>query len=515
MGRLRCLSKTQDKVCKAGGKDCVYDTEQGETRTAALKNMNTALERNLSSAMHALRMLQTWPEDEAEHLFQRLRFAADLPAFLSTLQTPLPAEPPPHCRSQWVDIPDVLRYIRDNLDDIKHAFSIYIERTTMLFHVYTEDDVSRILALVDEPSVLDIPGPVLCEVCSIVAIASHFDRQRVPPDKSDLMYSVAKHFLDDLVLQNPLRAIKQRPRTVDQHSWLDAKKVWRSLVLCKGWLQATLGYLPSKPTTFVPDLCLIGTADVQDAAEFFRTEFTKISILKAKILNTAATPDLSQRTIDDIRHDLQRWYDSLPPQWGLARNLQTDTDHSPTRITTSYLHLLHLGAIMLLHRRIVSNHRRLMRTQADPGRDALEAIQGAAEAVHDGVTAARLSARLLALIMAEGGITRHCWICIFQSYMSCCTLLYTSLHKRLMLRRRRSPPRKEEEEEEEEANGGSGDEDDAVLAGRALAILSHCAKLDPGALALERTLLPYSAMLLGKADGDGIQHPFTPLPLPS
>ncbi|KAL0260079.1 hypothetical protein SLS55_005824 [Diplodia seriata] len=552
--------KDEGEFCKAGGKDCVYDTEQGETRTAALKNMNTALERNLSSAMHALRMLQTWPEDEAEHLFQCLRFAADLPAFLSTLQTPLPAEPPPHCRSQWVDIPDVLRYIRDNLDDIKHAFSIYIERTTMLFHVYTEADVSRILALVDEPSVLDIPGPVLCEVCSIVAIASHFDRQRVPPDKSDLMYSVAKHFLDDLVLQNPLRAIKvcallvlynvvvkatvaltyvgkffctsftctpadlsadmglgiadnmglygqQRPRTVDQHSWLDAKKVWRSLVLCKGWLQATLGYLPSKPTTFVPDLCLIGTADVQDAAEFFRTEFTKISILKAKILNTAATPDLSQRTIDDIRHDLQRWYDSLPPQWGLARNLQTDTDHSPTRITTSYLHLLHLGAIMLLHRRIVSNHRRLMRTQEadDPGRAPLEAnIQGSAAellAVRDGVTAARLSARLLALIMAEGGITRHCWICIFQSYMSCCTLLYTSLHKRLMLRRRRSPPRKEEEEEE--ANGGSGDEDDAVLAGRALAILSHCAKLDPGALALERTLLPYSAMLLGKADGDG------------
>ncbi|KAF9636285.1 hypothetical protein BFW01_g7180 [Lasiodiplodia theobromae] len=526
-------------VCKATGKECVYDTQQGETRTAALKNRNAALERDLNSAMQALRMLQAGSDSEAAHLLQRLRFAVDLPAFLSDLQPSQPSTPSrPQQNYAWIDVPAVLRYIRDHLADIQHAFSIYTQRTTMLFHIYTDVEVFQILALVNQPSLLDVPSPVLCEMCSIVAIASHFDRKRIPPDVSDLMYSVAKHFLDDLVLQNPLRAIKvcallvlcnivvkatvaltyidmglgiarnlglygqQRPPTIDQDSWDDAKKVWRSLVLCKGWLQATLGYLPDDVTTVDPVL-YIGTSDAQDTTEFFRTEFTKISILKAKILATAEQPYLHRKTIDRLRADLQSWYRTLPPEWNLSQNL-TNINDPYLRMTTSFLHLLHLGAIMLLHRRVISCYLELRKE--DPHR-ALEMIGEATEAVDEGITAARLSARLLALIMEEGGVTRHCWLCIFQSYMACCTLLYTSFHKRL-----HEVPTQEPD-------------DDFELSGKALATLSFCAKLDPGAGNLMKTLLPYSSMLDGTkqleieisedvaVDNSAVLQPMPPAPM--
>lgn len=266
---------------------------------------------------------------------------------------------------------------------------------------------------------------------------------------------------------------QERPHTIDVESWYDAKKVWRSLVLCKGWLQATLGYLTDESAYPTCDISF-EACGVWNSQEFFRTEFTKIAILKGKILGTAAHPYLLQETIDGIRSDLRSWYTALPPQWNLSQNLSNINDRG-LRITTSYLHLLHLGAMMLLHRRVVHSYIQLQKRE--PGR-AFEMIAGAAEAVTEGITAARLSARLLSIVHDEGGITRHCWICIFQAYMSCCTMLYTSFHRRL-----------------QRADPGLESVDDIQLSEQAFTVLTMCAELDPGAVKLRGTLLPYVSML--------------------
>ncbi|KAK7704533.1 hypothetical protein SLS57_010411 [Botryosphaeria dothidea] len=237
-------------------------------------------------------MLQATPDPEADYLYQRLRLATDLPAFLSNLDPSLPAEPPEIPRAQtqlaWIDASGVLRYIRDNIESIRYAFTVFTERTAMLFHVYTEDDAAQTLA----------------------------------------------HAYIGLGIARNLGLYGQeRPHTIDFDSWYDAKKVWRSLVLCKGWLQATLGYLTDESAYPTCDISF-EACGVWDSQEFFRTEFTKIAILKGKILGTAAHPYLLQETIDGIRSDLRSWYTALPPQWNLSQNLSNINDRG-LRITTS------------------------------------------------------------------------------------------------------------------------------------------------------------------------------------
>ncbi|KAH7048428.1 hypothetical protein B0J12DRAFT_114622 [Macrophomina phaseolina] len=508
--------------CKAVGEKCVYDVGQGERKVESAKNRVDSVERDFASAMQALHLLHRGSDKEAEHLYRRLRLAPDLPSLLSNLtlapsETALPPVPPAQQPLAQVDIPGVLRYIHDNQEKIRRAFSLYAERTINLFHVYTEDEAAGILAQICEPSVYNMPGPVLCETCSIVAIASHFDRHQIPPSVGDLMYNAAKHLLDDLVLQKPLRAIKvcalmilcnvitkatvaltyidvglgiarrqglsskKCPPNVDQDSWIDAQKVLRSLVLCKGWLESTLGCSSDEPA-LLSYAVYTGAYDVLDAAEFFRTEFTKISIIKAKILRTTANPNLSQNTIDSIRADLQSWYNALPVKLRLSENLHRDKDPQ-TRITVSYLHVLHLGTIMLLHRRIVSCYVHLSTGDSDCARIM---IQEATQAVDEGVHAARLSARLLALLLDDGGITRHCWICIFQSYMSCCALLFSTFHDALHRPDWPLQPRS-----------------DIGLSEKAFKVLSFCAKLDPVAASFERTLSPYMRLLKDALKADG------------
>jgi hypothetical protein len=59
------------------GKDCEYNTGEGETRWAALQRKNRALETERDEAREILALIQSLPEAEAQVICRRIRLNTD------------------------------------------------------------------------------------------------------------------------------------------------------------------------------------------------------------------------------------------------------------------------------------------------------------------------------------------------------------------------------------------------------------------------------------------------------
>jgi len=140
---------------------------------------------------------------------------------------------------------------------------------------------------------------------------------------------------------------------------------------------------------------------------------TKISMLKAGILRMhLAFKELSVLAIDSITKDLQGWYDQLPASMHLG-NLQREDLPVGARRSIYHAHLLYLGAMMLLHRRIASQ---LIRSYGGgPDRSLLwqPHEKSLISNTNEGVLAAKNSARTLGLLLDENGIFKRCWLVMF------------------------------------------------------------------------------------------------------
>lgn len=87
------------------------------------------------------------------------------------------------------------------------AFTIFLQSTTTLFHVYTQGEVDELLgSSLGEDG--EVSPSILCEACAIAAVGSRYAQAQIPPDVGDYYFNVAKHSLDDCVKQMPFRAIK-------------------------------------------------------------------------------------------------------------------------------------------------------------------------------------------------------------------------------------------------------------------------------------------------------------------
>jgi len=133
---------------------------------------------------------------------------------------------------------------------------------------------------------------------------------------------------------------------------------------------------------------------------------TKISLLKAGILKThLAKKELTSSSMKGIMKELQEWHERLPDQMQL--NKLGDFNLAPgIRWSIYHIHLLNLGAYMLVYRRIAAQYVREFRdgnaiTHKDPT---------AVSFIDQGVTAARDSARILGLLHHDKGIFRRCWL---------------------------------------------------------------------------------------------------------
>lgn len=165
-------------------------------------------------------------------------------------------------------------------------------------------------------------------------------------------------------------------------------------------------------------------------ADLVQSELTKISILKADILRlNLLFKDLSFLTIETILLDLREWHAQLPSLMHL-HNVQNASLPWNLRLTIYHVHLLYLGAFMLLYRRIASQivkNRGIPGDRTLPSRPSKELV-GCAE---EGVLSAKSTARILGTLMADNGVFKKCWLVIYQAYTACIVILYSVAQKQL------------------------------------------------------------------------------------
>jgi len=141
-----------------------------------------------------------------------------------------------------------------------------------------------------------------------------------------------------------------------------------------------------------------------------QTEMSKLCLLKADILRMhLAFRDLTTAAMDSISRDLQSWYQDLPQSMHLDMVGREDLALE-TKRSIFHVHLLYLGAIMLLYRRIASQY--LQTYSVTKERTAWQMPIGEAVARHssEAVLAASTSARILRLLLEDDGVFKRCWL---------------------------------------------------------------------------------------------------------
>ena len=141
-----------------------------------------------------------------------------------------------------------------------------------------------------------------------------------------------------------------------------------------------------------------------------QTELAKICLIKADILRMhLAFKELTLLSIDPIRKDIQGWYQDMPCEMRLDYAGRADLPLE-TRRSILYVHLLYLGAIMLLYRRLASQLIRSLYVEKD--RDILKNPMGELLNTHcnEGVLAACSSARILKIMLEDECVYKRCWI---------------------------------------------------------------------------------------------------------
>jgi len=159
-----------------------------------------------------------------------------------------------------------------------------------------------------------------------------------------------------------------------------------------------------------------------------RDAVSAIAILKAEVMRTLRVcPDVAGLliSIQGLQGQLQEWYGRLPRE---ARLVQLGSDaHSPLKTSVYKLHLLHLGAVMLIFRHCLAGLK-------PPGdREALSLQQEGLMngALSDGLLAAQQSARMVGIVGQASDSPPHCWITIYQAYVSGMILIYHTAQLRI------------------------------------------------------------------------------------
>ena len=142
---------------------------------------------------------------------------------------------------------------------------------------------------------------------------------------------------------------------------------------------------------------------------------TKISLLKAEMLRMhMAFKELTVLSLESILNDLQRWYEHLPREMLLDRLLSenriTDTE---VRRSLYHVHLLYLGAIVLLYRRLASQIVRSCGFGDGHNIAPFSFTRMAHNTAEQGVLAASQSARIVKIFLDESGIYRRCWLIMY------------------------------------------------------------------------------------------------------
>ena len=133
---------------------------------------------------------------------------------------------------------------------------------------------------------------------------------------------------------------------------------------------------------------------------------TTIAILKAtamRMLWTCSDVPALLHVIHSLQERFGDWYEHLPDAAHLIR--LGDKGQTPLQSSIYYVHLLHLGAVMLMFRHCLAG------LQFPGDRESLSSEQRSTmhAALDDGLQAAQQSARMTFLTREFSPSVRHCW----------------------------------------------------------------------------------------------------------
>ncbi|KAK3393413.1 hypothetical protein B0H63DRAFT_554786 [Podospora didyma] len=423
----------------------------------------------------------------------------------------------------------LIRLVMPDAATTKAATDSFYFSSGKLFHVFPRERIAAYHEDVFNGDHLPIRSQktAACCLASLCAIGVQYNADQFEEGVGETFYNVATHYFSHFLEEQPLDAIKvctvlamfnimgkstvalayievglnmsrkynlhvkhyQHPNVSDD-AWADYRRTWRTLVFLSSWLSSTLGYIPGANNNFkemVPYLDVEGDNpdDIGNSKSspslslgIVQMEMTKISLLKADILRVQlAFKELTGPALESIMKELRDWHDRLPSQMQLTNVGRSDI---PDGILLSifHAHLLYLGAIMLLYRRIASQFVRCFGFEQGKT-DSWKAHETTlVNQTTEGVMAAKHSSRILGLMLEKKGIFKRCWVVIFQSQTSCVVLLHSAIQKQL----HSFPP--------------ESWKDDLAHAHTCLEALAFCGSLDPVALNFHACLEPIYETLL-------------------
>ncbi|KAM0810219.1 putative Transcription factor domain-containing protein [Seiridium cardinale] len=245
-------------------------------------------------------------------------------------------------------------------------------------------------------------------------------------------------------------------------AFTEKKHTWRTLTFLSNWLSSTLGYVSGNEMMPDENIYLEVSSNNSDIVEIVQAEMTNVAVLKSKILRMhLAFKDLTVLSVKAILTDLQTWYGRMPPQIRLDYNGH-DNLEPLTKWSIYHVHLLYLGANILLYRRMSSQ---LVEVNYHNDRGVLPTPLDKLYSDHgeQAILAAKGTARILTLMLHDCGIFRRCWLVIFQAFTSCLIILHSAMQKVL------------------HNWSVTSWQDDLQKAELCLAVLKYCAAADPTA----------------------------------
>ncbi|GAW22559.1 hypothetical protein ANO14919_120990 [Xylariales sp. No.14919] len=485
------------QTCLAKRKQCVYDPEDGRQTVAALQSRIQELEEEASHFRSA-------HQADSSEPWSRVQPGPDAPFPPTLASQPLGSTP-------QASLPSPLL--------TQEAIDSFFSCSGKLFHVFNNTQVSRLADSVwngAENGSQSWKADVCC-VMAVAAAGAQYANTTEDSSSADVFYHIAKRYLDELLETRPLDAIKvctllcfynvmdkaltsliyaeagislcrrfglsNRHRgssTLTDSMWVDYRRAWRTLIFLFNWLSASLGY-KSGNQDFMMQISSseLNVDNVSDISEVVQTEMARIAVLKVKILHMHTIYKDLGWAVDAMVQDLEEWYEGLDP---VLRLQGVPTQDLPLEVGRSiYLvHLLYLGANMLLFRRIafqtlrLSNNHTLLPAPWQLSQH--QYLQHADRAL----LAASSSAKIIKIMMDGNDVFKRCWIIIFQSYTSCLILLHDTTKKMALSTRH------------------STYEENLQNIQHCLKALDFCSSQDPVAARFHETLLPLYRSLMEK-----------------
>ncbi|KAK3984412.1 hypothetical protein QBC44DRAFT_337026 [Cladorrhinum sp. PSN332] len=369
--------------------------------------------------------------------------------------------------------PYLIGFLLPNAQSTWAGVQSFFSSSGKLFHVFSEAQVrghhKNVYGLDGKPNKSQKVS--ICCLCIVAAIGVQYNPGDFETGSDEALYEVAHHLFGAAVEESPLEAIKVctllamynvmnkataalafvetglsmskrqslntgvcHPSHLSDEEWKDFRQTWRTLIFFSSWLSSTLGYISGngESTSAFEKLVPLANPDFDnynEVAEMVQAEMTKIALLKAGILKThLANKELTVYGMNGIIKELQEWHERLPPQMQLTKIGQFEIA-AGIRWSIYHVHLLYLGAYMLVYRRIAAQ---CVREYREGEKFVLTNDDSTLLGLVDqGVTAARDSARILGLLHADKGIFRRCWLVIFQAHTSCVVILHSVAQKQL------------------------------------------------------------------------------------